>query len=208
MRSSPKISSILAAVLITAIAAGPLHSQGIKGKEILGVRFGALLSTGRFNDIFGGGSEIELHFIEGIGSWYGVTISLSSHNFGRLKDRSEFLRYDKIDLHIYSATVAFLVHKSLGGKFTSTLEGGFGLYTIVDTKTEFIYEGQYTDNQFGVYTGVGLLYKLTRSLSLNLNGKYHYVFSGHGDSHPIYYYTDEDRTQFFQIAVGITILTG
>jgi hypothetical protein len=188
------------------------HAQGIKGEEILGVRIGAVVSPSTLNTAFGRGTEIELHFIEGLSSWFGVTFALSSHNFGESKDEAKNLAYTgdaflHVDLQIYSATVGCITHTPIGEHFSATAEVGGGLYTINTVIPAGFYEGNITDNQYGFYGGFGVLYRLSKSLSLNLNGKYHYVFSGDGDEHAIYFYTGKDRTPYFQIAVGIMILT-
>ncbi len=213
MRSNGFIRFLSVCVVVAAAAPTPLCSQGIKGKELLGVRIGAVLSSGNLNTAFGQGTEIELHFIEGIGTWFGVTITLSSHNFGESKDISKNLEYTgnaflNVDLEIYSATVGFITHTSIGGRFSSTAEIGGGLYTINTVIPAGFYEGTITDNQYGFYGGAGFLYRLTKSLSLNLNGKYHYVFSGKDETHAIYFYTGRERTQYYQVTIGVMFFTG
>lgn len=213
MRTNGLIRFLLVCAVLVAITSSPVNSQGIKGKELLGVRIGAVLSSGNLNTAFGRGTEIELHFIEGIGTWFGVTITLSSHNFGESKDIAKNLAYTgnaylNVDLEIYSATVGFITHTSIGERFSSTAEIGGGLYTINTVIPAGFYEGTITDNQYGFYGGVGLLYRLSKSLSLNLNGKYHYVFSGKDITHAIYFYTDRERTQYYQVTIGIMIFTG
>jgi hypothetical protein len=187
-------------------------SQGIKGRELLGLRAGGTISTGGVNEIFGNGSELEIHFIEGLNPWLGINISLSSHNFGESNDRQKNIDYTgldrPVDLNIFSVTVAAVAVKDIKGKWSSTFEGGIGLYTVNGIIQAGLYEGTRTNNQFGFYGGAGLLYRLTKSFSINANAKYHYVFTGDDLRHTIYFYTSEDRISFYQIAVGIAIFTG
>lgn len=203
------ISAILFAM--PCIAAGT-RAQGIRGREMLGLRAGGAISTGGVNTIFGNGSELEIHFIEGLNPWLGIEISLSSHNFGESNDREkniEFTGLDRpVDLSIFSITVAAIAVNEIGSKFASTLEGGLGLYTVNAIIQAGLYEGTRTNNQFGFYGGIGLLYRLTKSFSFNANAKYHYVFTGDDDRHTIHFYTGEDRISFLQIAVGVAIFTG
>jgi opacity protein-like surface antigen len=207
-------STIIGSVICLAVLAFPTGSraQGIKGRELLGLRAGAVISTGGVNTIFGNGSELEIHFIEGLNPWLGISISLSSHNFGESNDRDkniEFTGLDRpVDLNIFSVTVAAIAVNEIGKKLASTVEGGLGLYTVNAIIQAGLFEGTRTNNQFGFYGGAGLLYRLTRSFSFNANAKYHYVFTGDDDRHTIHFYTDEDRISFFQIAVGVTIFTG
>jgi hypothetical protein len=212
MRTNAYRATAAACALIVIGMPAILHAQGIKGEEILGLRIGAVAAPGNLNTAFGRGTEIELHFIEGLGSWFGVTFALSSHNFGESKDEAKNLAYTgdaflKVDLQIYSATVGCITYASIGDRFSSTAEVGGGLYTINAVIPAGFYEGNITDNQYGFYGGLGLLYRLSKNLSLNLNGKYHYVFSGKGTEHAIYFYTGKERTSYFQIAVGVMILT-
>ncbi|MCK4237038.1 MAG: hypothetical protein KAX38_07945 [Candidatus Krumholzibacteria bacterium] len=205
------ILSMFAAVLVIA-AAEPTPAQGIKGRELLGIRVGGVLTTGELNSKFGSGSEMEIHFIEGLGTWFGIDIALSSHNLGKSKDRSknrEFTGLDReIELQIYSITAAFLIHGPVRNRFSATMEAGMGLYTINAVIHAGIYEGNITDNQFGLYGGTGLLFRLSRSLYINAVAKYHYIFSGSDKWHTIYFYTGKDKTGIYQIALGIAIFTG
>lgn len=212
MRTNLYISIVAACAALVICMPTALHSQGIKGEEILGLRIGAVASPGNLSTAFGRGTEIELHFIEGLGSWFGVTFALSSHNFGESKDEAKNLAYTgdaflNVDLQIYSATVGCITHTSISDRFSATAEVGGGLYTINTVIPAGFYEGNITDNQYGFYGGLGLLYHLSKSLSLNLNGKYHYVFSGKGKEHAIYFYTGKERTPYYQIAVGVMIRT-
>ncbi len=199
--------------LLIFLAASPdALGQGLKGREILGLRVGGILSSGTLNDKFGDGSEIEVHFIEGLNPWFGIDIALSSHNLGDSKDRDMNIDYTGQDrpvkLQVFSVTAAALAVKRIGNRFSPTIEGGFGLYTINGVIQAGIYEGSITDNQFGFYGGAGLLYRVTKSLFINANAKYHYIFSGDSWRSTVYFYTGDDRVTLYQIAVGIAIYTG
>lgn len=213
MHTNTFIAITAACVLVVVGSAGAATAEGIDGEEILGVRIGAVASPGALKPAFGSGTEIEIHFIEGLNAWFGITFSLSSHNFGESKDKEKNLDYTgdaylNVDLQIYSATVGCITHTSIGEHLAVTAEVGGGLYTINTVIPAGFYEGNITDNQYGFYGGLGLLYRLSKSLSLNLNGKYHYVFSGDDDRHAIYFYTGKERTPYFQIALGVMIRTG
>jgi len=202
---------LLAATLLAA-AAPAARGQGIKGREILGLRIGGVLSSGRLHDKFGDGSEIEIHFIEGLNPWFGINIALSSHNLGESRDRDMNIEYTGLDrpvkLQIFSVTAAALAVKRFGNRFSPTIEGGFGLYTLNGVIQAGLYEGSITDNQVGFYGGVGLLYRVTRSMFINANAKYHYIFSGNDWRSTVYFYTGEERVYLYQITVGIAIYSG
>jgi len=210
MKRRISIGLLLATFLIFA-GAGAL-GQGIKGREILGLRVGGVLSSGPVNDKFGDGSEIEIHFMDGLNPWFGIDIALSSHNLGDSKDRDMNIEYTGLDrpvkLQIFSVTAAAVAVKQIGGRFATTTEAGFGLYTLNGVIQAGIYEGSITDNQFGFYGGAGVLYRLTRSLFLNANAKYHYIISGDDWRSTVYFYTGEERVTLYQIAVGVAIYTG
>lgn len=207
-----KRTTALAVLLLVALAS-PVASQGIKGRELFGVRIGGVFSTGAFKDAFGDGTEIELHFIEGITPRFGVSFSLSSHDFGDSKDRMkniQFINLDRdVDLQVYSVTVGPLLMGGLGGRMRWTIECGAGLYAVSAVIPTGIYEGTVTDNQFGFFGGAGLLYRITeRWLAVNLNAKYHYFLSGDEYRDTIWFYTGEERTAFYQIALGVMLFTG
>ena len=189
-----------------ASAPSPSHGQGIKGREILGLRVGAVLSSGALNDKFGDGSEIEIHFIEGLRSWLGISVALSSHNFGESRERDSFNR--PYDFQIFSVTAAVIAFKQVGKRLSPTIEGGCGLYTTNVIVQAGLYEGTITDNQFGVYGGTGLFYRITKSLFINANAKYHYIFTGDDLEGTEYSFTSGNRTAIYQIAVGISLYTG
>ena len=203
---------LLLSVALLVVAAPGALGQGIKGREILGLRVGGTLSSGSLHDKFGDGSEVEIHFIEGLNPWFGINIALSSHNLGESKDHEKNIEFTGLDrpvkLQIFSVTAAAFAVKRFGDRLSPTIEGGFGLYTINGVIQAGLYEGSITDNQIGFYGGVGLLYRVTKSLFINANTKYHYIFSGDDWRSTVYFYTGENRISLYQITVGIAIYTG
>lgn len=204
----------ISAVLAFASALSPACAESIDGKEIFGVRVGGVFSTMELDDAFGRGSELEIHFVEGIGSWYGIGIALSGHDFGKSRDRQADIDFTgttrPVDLLIYSITGAFYAQTGLGGRLTGTLEAGGGLYTTTASVPAGVFlEGRITKNQPGIYTGAGLSYRITDGgLAIGMICKFHYVFSGDHYKQAIYFYTGEERAHFFQLAVGVTFFTG
>jgi hypothetical protein len=201
-----RISICVLLIGTIVLASSPSQSQGIKGREILGLRVGGVMSSDALHDKFGDGSEIEIHFIEGLQPWLGINIALSSHNFGESRERDSYNR--PYDLQIFSVTAAFIALKQIGNRLSPTIEGGLGLYTTNVVVQAGLYEGTITDNQFGIYGGAGLFYRITKSLFINANAKYHYIFTGDDLQGTEYSYTSGNGTAIYQIAVGISIYTG
>jgi hypothetical protein len=204
----------IAAALFVAFAlasSGPLPAQDLKGRELLGVRVGGLVATGALDTEFGGGSEIELHFIHGITNAWGFDVSLSSHNFGAAKDQEKNLVYfdrTEVKLQTFSLAVGVIYFKTVGGRWRPTIEAGPGLYSVNTILPSGMYEAQKTDNHVGIYGGLGVLYRLAKTVQLNANVKYHLVFVGTDMEDTLYFYTGENTAGFFQIAVGIMINSG
>ena len=207
-----KINMLIVSLLIVLLAPTTSSAQGFKGREVLGIRLGGIVTQGGLKDEFGKGSEIELYFIEGLGSWFGVDIAFSSHNLGESLDREkniEYLGYDReIKLNIYSATVAFVALGNIKKRLIPSLEAGGGLYSITAIIPAGFYEGHITDNQPGIYAGAALDYRITKNLMAGASFKCHYIFSGSDDAHTTYFFTEEKRSVIYQITVGITIFTG
>ncbi len=204
--------SVYVTLLLLLSSSRAAAFQSIKGKEIIGFRIGSVFNTGALDTAFGKGSEMEFYFIEGLRDWFGISVSLSSHNFGdsKLPDRSSFYveEGETIELQIYSITAGFFACGNLPDGFKVSAEAGPGLYAVTLIKPG-IFELSLNDYQPGLYSGAGLSYRIGESrLCLNLSAKYHYIFSGSGEEHPIYVFTDRDRTGFFQICAGITLATG
>jgi hypothetical protein len=201
----------IAAALFVASAlswTGPLAAQSIKGHEMLGVRIGGLATSGSFRTEFGGGSEIELHFIHGITSWLGVDVALSSHNFGPSKDEKKNLAFfDRKDMNLqmFSLAPGMIIFKTVHGRYTPTFEAGPGLYSVSATLPQGFYEAQKTDNHLGAYAGVGVLIRVADTVALNANAKYHAVFVGTEPDDTVHYYTRESTIHLFQFAVGVMI---
>ena len=209
-----KLSRILVALAIAAVLAAwglPLEAQSLKGREVLGLRVGGLVTSGPLNREFGGGSEIELHFIHGIADWLGVDVALSSHNFGESKDEAknlEFFNLTNVNLQIFSVTVGMIGMAKVHGRVTSTFEAGPGIYSVSAIIPQGFYDVQKSDNRLGLYCGTGVLVKVANSFWLNANVKYHAVFVGTGRDDTIHFYTGESTARFLQISVGIMIAAG
>lgn len=204
------VQGIVAASLFVFVVScgGSLQAQNIKGREMLGVRVGGLATSGAFNAEFGGGSEIELHFIHGITNWLGVDVSLSSHNFGASKNEEknlEFFDRTNVNLQMFSVTAGMIFLRTARGRYTPTIEAGPGLYSVNTILPVGFYEAQKTDNHLGVYGGLGVLVRVARTVSLNANAKYHAVFVGTEPDDTVHFYTGESTARFLQISVGIMI---
>jgi hypothetical protein len=203
---------IVAASLLAFVVAcgGSLQAQDIKGHEMLGVRVGGLLTSGAFNAEFGDGSEIEIHFIHGLANWFGVDVSLSSHNFGSSNNQEKNLAFvdrTEVKLQMFSVTAAMIFLKTARGRYTPTIEAGPGLYSVNTILPTGFSEARKTDNHLGVYGGIGVLVKVAHTLSLNANAKYHLVFVGTEPDDTMHFYTGESTSRFLQISVGIMIAT-
>jgi len=98
-----------------------------------------------------------------------------------------------------------IVLKTTHGRYTPTVEAGPGLYSVNTILPIGFYEAQKTDNHLGIYGGIGLLFKVARTVSLNANAKYHAVFVGTEPDDTVHFYTGESTARFLQITVGVMI---
>jgi len=189
-----------------------ISAQGLKGRELFGVRIGGIASRGELKRIFGAGSELELYFVEGLTPWLGVNVSFSSHNLGYSNDIMKNIEFlgSKMDikLNIYSITVAMALYGKQRARLIPSIEAGGGLYAITAIMPFGFYEGRITDNQPGIYAGTTLHYRIARKLMLEASFKYHYIFSGSDESHTLYFYTEEERTVLYQFTLGVAFFTG
>lgn len=210
MRRTTVIGTITALILLAA-GSRSLHCQNIKGKEIVGLRIGGIYTTNSLKDNFGTGSEIELHFITGLGPWFGVGFALSSHNLGESKNQEKDIdligQNLRLDLQVYSMTASFAVMKHLTGRFDGLGEAGLGIYSINGVVQSGFYEGYITDNQLGFFGGLGAFFGLTRKLSIDVNFKLHYILSGGDQSHLIYFYTGNKSMMLYQFTLGLSYKT-
>jgi hypothetical protein len=198
--------------LLLASLASPASAQSMKSKELLGLRLGGVVSTDDLDRYFGKGSELEIHFIEGLGSWFGIGMSLSMHNFGRSLDPEANIRFlgeDRvIKLEIYSLTVQMVTRIPVSGRFSVGTETGAGLYTINAVVPSGYWEGTITKNRFGVNAGACVLYRLTPGgLALEAALKFHHIFGGEDDDLVTYAFTGDKTTDYYQATVGVMLFT-
>jgi hypothetical protein len=200
---------VAASLLAFAVSCGgSLQAQDIKGHEMLGIRVGGLATSGAFNAEFGGGSEIEIHFIHGITNGLGVDVALSSHNFGPSNNQEKNLAFfDRTDvnLQIFSMTAGMIFLRTARGRYTPTIEAGPGFYSVNAILHAGFSEAQKTDNHFGIYGGIGVLVTVAHTVWLNANAKYHAVFVGTEPDDTMHFYTGESTARFLQISVGVMI---
>lgn len=208
--TSKHLSASAALLALLALYA-PAGAAGIENREILGARIGAVIGDAGIDEAFGAGSELELYFVEGFGTWWGLGLSLSSHNFGASLDTLGNIDYigenREVEMSVFSVTASAFALKHLGGRFTATGEAGGGLYAMTASIPAGFYEGSHTENRIGLCAGAGMLFRVSRGLSLNLNAKYHYVFVGNDMEEPIHAYTGQSGASFYQIALGILLFT-
>ncbi len=206
--------SALALAFVLACAFAPdkaFGAEGIEGSELLGVRVGGVVGSPSLRDEFGGGSELELYFIEGLGPRWGLGLALSSHNFGASRDTLANIAYTglnrEVRLSIFSMTGFICATRPIGGRFTASGEAGLGLYSITAGIPAGFYEGTITENRFGLYGGGGLLFRISRGISLDVSVKYHYVFVGDDQFEPIYFFTGKTSAHFMQVALGVLLFS-
>jgi hypothetical protein len=202
-----------AALLVLLLSAGaPLSAQGIRGRELFGVRIGGSYSPSTLDPVFGRGSALEIHFLHGLTQWGGIDVALSSNDFGASNDQLKNIDFtgtnSEVDLQIYSLTVGFAFLTQVSKHLTPTVEAGPGLYSVNAVLPQGFFQAQKSEFRVGFYGGVGAIVGLTRSFSLNLNAKYHYIFSGAGYWDTIHFYTAKSRTQMYEITLGMLITTG
>ncbi|MDD3641896.1 MAG: hypothetical protein PHQ19_00305 [Candidatus Krumholzibacteria bacterium] len=205
---------LIAAVFALLVLSGETAGQGIKGREIFGVRIGAVGSSMELDEAFGRGSELELFFVEGLTSRFGIGASLSGHDFGKSKDMGTNIEWtglpDPVDVMILSATVTLFGRQPITERWSGCAEAGGGLYTTTASIPIGAFtEGRITKNQGGIFFGAGVSYRLLDSgLAVDLAGKFHYVFSGSDYRQALYVYTGEETVHFYQITLGMTLFTG
>jgi hypothetical protein len=108
---------------------------------------------------------------------------------------------------MFSLTAAMILFRTVNGRYTPTFEAGPGLYSVNTILPAGFYETRFTDNHLGVYTGIGVLFRVANTVLLNANVKYHAVFVGTEPDDTVHYYTGESTTRFLQISVGVMIST-
>ncbi|MBN2185001.1 MAG: hypothetical protein JW746_06700 [Candidatus Krumholzibacteriota bacterium] len=199
-------------ILSFAFLPSSVLSTDMSGRETLGLRLGGIFSPGEIDNNFGKGSELEIHFVEGLGSWFGLGFSLSTHHFGRSLDSEKDFEYTgltgSVKMEVYSLTAGFETYFDLGRRITVGTETGGGLYTSSAVIPSGIYEGRITRNDLGYFAGFRINYLITSGgLSAELAGKYHHIFSGSDPSHVIYAYTGERSADFFQLTIGLNFFT-
>lgn len=204
--------TILFIFALMALGASTVSAQGLRGRELLGLRLGGTIASRPLHDAFGNGTEIEIHFIKGIAPWFGADIALSSHSFGESKDSDKNVEFTgtnrEVKLHMFSLSVGMMAVMPIGKRIIPTIEAGPAVYSVNTILPEGFYEAQKTDNRFGLYGGVGCLFSISKTVSLNVIWKYHHVFVGSSAEDTVHFYTGETSARFYQIAIGVAIYTG
>jgi hypothetical protein len=207
-------------VLTLVIAAATLASglpasagESIKGREILGVRLGGIHATSGLDEAFGSGSELEVYFYHGLSTSSALGISLSMHDFGKSKDPEKDLEYlgipMTVEYSVYSLTGCLMTKTDLSKKIRLSGELGGGLYaSTAEIPSGPTTSGRITYNQFGLYAGGEVWWRVTRGgMHVGLGGKWHYMFTGTDYRQVVYTYTGEDYAHFFQITIGVSFYT-
>ncbi|MCK4550108.1 MAG: hypothetical protein KAU49_08050, partial [Candidatus Krumholzibacteria bacterium] len=206
----------LTVVIMTAVlSSGPSTAYGetIKGREILGVRLGGIHSTSGLDEAFGSGSELEVYFYHGLTSSSALGISLSMHDFGKSLLPEKDLEYlgiqQTIEFSVYSLTGCLMTKANLSKKLRLSGEAGGGLYaSSAEIPYGVMTSGRITYNQFGVYTGGEIWWRLTRGgLHIGLGGKWHYMWTGTDFRQVVWTYTGRDYAHFFQVTIGVSFYT-
>ena len=169
-------------VAITALAVIGMAGNALAIGLNVGGGGGILLPLGDFADTtklgygFGGGASIGVLPFLGIDVDFGYYLGMKSKVVG--VDKSTLI------------PITFGIHYNIisGGAFVPYVGGGGGFYLM---KTKVPGEEDMSVNKAGAYFGGGIAYYFTDKICLNVNPKFHIVF------------TEETKTMFMTIGGGI-----
>lgn len=207
------VSALVVAAAVLSPALSPAHGEGIKGREILGVRLGGVEGTSGLEDAFGSGTELEVYFYHGLSASSAFGVALSMHDFGPSKLPEKDLEYlgiqQEVEYSVYSLTGCLMGKTDLSKKLRLSGEFGGGLYaSTAELATGAMTSGRITYNQFGLYVGTEIWWRVTKGgMHIGLGGKWHYMFTGTDYRQPVYVYTGDDYAHFLEVTIGVSFYT-
>lgn len=207
------VSALVIAAAVLSVVPAQADGEGIKGREILGVRLGGVKSTSGLDEAFGSGSELEVYFYHGLSKSTAFGVALSMHDFGKSKMPEKDLEYlgiqQPIEYSVYSLTGCMMGKTDLSKKLRLSGELGGGLYASTAEIASGASTMRNTYNQLGAYAGAEIWWRVTKGgMHIGLGGKWHYMWAGDDYKSVVWVYTGEDYVHFLEITIGISFYTG
>lgn len=208
------IRSALAVFVIIVILSATVEkasSQLPPPRERLGIRAGYVKTTGKFNEHFGDGSYMTLHFSERIINSLYLDFKIGAIYMGDLlkPEIAESLTLvEGIDseMRVLSFTAGPQYTYSSSDNITWYGSAGLGVYSVSILHDTGIQAFDYSDQHFGINGGIGVMWRFAATWNVECNLTTHKVWTS-ADTGDLYYlFTNEDTSPLmYQFGFGISM---
>ena len=205
------IAVIITFLASNAIAQTDFDTVDDPNKERLGLRIGYVGTSSDMHNVFGGGLDLSLHFIQRITGPLFVDVSFGAlYMGGTSRDDITAARYpltqiDDESLRVIKVTVAPMFETAVTDRTTFYILGGVGFYSMSLLLESGFLAADDTDNHLGVNGGTGLIYRMTQNWMVEFNLQVHKLWTD--DEKGIFFdYSDGDSDPlFYNIDVGVML---
>jgi opacity protein-like surface antigen len=205
------LALMLSCIAVTCIAQGDTHDEKQPSGERLGLRVGYVQTTSGLDNVFGGGVNLALHFVQRIKEPFSVDVSLGAFYLGSTSRNDITVgvfgtSYDNVSMRIINFTAAPMVDFKLSDRTNLYASAGVGLYTVSLLVDENIFQFDLTDNHLGVNFGGGVVRRISENWFLELNAQAHKFWTSTDDTDLFYRYSEGDKNPlFYDINVGVLL---
>jgi hypothetical protein len=208
------IKSILATftvVVFLGVAASTANSQLPPPRERLGIRAGYVEATGKFNEHFGDGSYMTLHFSEKVVWTLYVDFRIGATYMGDLlkpEIAENLTNIEGIDseMRILFFTVGPQYTHGMGEKTTWYGSFGLGVYSVSILHDTGIQAFDYSDQHFGINGGLGVMWRFAATWNVEFNVTTHKFWTPAKRRDLYYIFTEEDTSPLmYQFGLGVSM---
>jgi hypothetical protein len=210
----PVLCWVLLGTALPAHADGPPEQEepsGLQGKSLLGGSLGYTTPTGGAKDLFGGGVDLTLDYVQGLKPWLGLRFSVGSLSYGEALDDDvveEILGNpnQRIRFQLFPITVGALVAPFAESSLSPAFYAGAGLYNYQILGDVGLVTLSNQESALGIYGGADLTWRWLSGLGLFLRAEVHHAFSGSSSNDLYHILTGETRVRVYSVAVGVRLV--
>jgi hypothetical protein len=206
--------SRLALAVVCLVLIHPASSRAFDenvGKDRIGVRTGAIITSDGFNDAYGNGWDLTILYNHRVTHHFLLDFRLGALYPGDLlleELDDELMHQTGIQgsMRLYYLSAGVMVGRSIAGGYSMDLAAGAGIYSVSMVFTNSISPYDFSQQKFGVNGGLGLARRISTNWSLEANGTVHYFMIEENIDDIYFAFTDgADAPLLLDITLGVVI---
>jgi opacity protein-like surface antigen len=180
-------------------------------RERLGLRAGYVGTTSGLDNVFGGGLDLSLHWVQRIKYPFALDFTVGAFYLGSTGREDITIQtfgqlFDNVSMRVIHITAAPMLEFGLGERTDLYVSAGGGLYTVSLLIDQAFAETDLTNSHFGVVLGSGVIRQISHNWFVDANFTLNKFWTSKESDDLFFHYSEGDNNPvFYAISVGVML---